>query len=388
MKSDFCFCSRSVRLTCSLGIAILLATSTAACQEADDQESIHDPELAQQLHRASAVALVEITKLTKQDDRPSDGDHWLKVEFRAIKSSGELPEHLYLVIESGGLSPLPIREEPQLLMTPDDFEVGEQHWFVFGGDHDASKYPYWVMNWWPVAGEEVVPAQVVDALEEDKFDWHPVFDPQTKIVFGYTVDSAEDKWKVRVERDGMRLWELQLDGRPMVEANFLFAYPSLLPDMKPIEGDFPTTSVLNVESIRTIPDDNRFGEEAGEYRMREAFDLANGELIGAWVMRPQVSSVIESYFQFDVASGQPVLERRNLFVTQFAEDVGADSNPWYFRVEKEIDPESGEVLSYSFFRYGQLIDEAGNALGNGFVPISNETIERIGLERVLDARRK
>jgi len=120
---------------------------------------------------ASGACLAKISKLEEFDERPSDGDHYVKAWLDPIEVSGEVPDFLYLVIDYGGMRPAEVLDEleqREMVLRHDSLQSGERHWFVFSEYYDSSKFPIGVAGWWKY-DDGNVPHDVVEAVASDRF---------------------------------------------------------------------------------------------------------------------------------------------------------------------------------------------------------------------------
>jgi hypothetical protein len=124
--------------------------------------STQPADVAAALKAARGIALIEVTSIKEQDNRPADGPLVDIVSFVALKSTGVIPASIVIIKEYGGL-PAPSNADPVVSIPrpggplyPNPLEAGQRYWIIFN-ETDYQKYPQAVVAWWP---EKNVPAAV------------------------------------------------------------------------------------------------------------------------------------------------------------------------------------------------------------------------------------
>lgn len=332
---------------------------------------VDDPTADDMLTRASSACLVEITNLEEFDERPSDGDYWVKASFEVIEATGDIPEFLYIVKESGGhLAPPPANTPPSPppRLTHNTLSVGEKHWFVFGTEGDGSQLPYGMTGWWP-AGAKDLPNSVIAAVKEDRFKWHPVYDTTCRLIHEWHEDKSAGKVTVRVRNGDEQLWSRQFDGtvnpdHPTTNVwNYGTAYEMEWPEGKPFLGLF-------VKLVQTLPSGSEFNVPAGAYRVDYALDMKTSETLAIWVATNVNEAWNKHAFrQYDADTGRVIIAADMKNLDSGGVELGGETENWRRKTETRFDPESGEQLSHGVFRYGLKEIPGTTYTEYGWVPV-------------------
>jgi hypothetical protein len=302
------------------------------------------------LLRASGACLATIVRLEEHNEIPSDGDHWIQAWLKIEESSGTVPEFLRLVIRAGGLAPEGFRQEQKgpSVLRHDSLQVSERHWFVFSEDYDATKYPHQVAGWWPYAGG-TVPRGVVDAVENDRFADHPVWDKALNVVYSAAEDPAKETIAVQV-RDADTLAPTGVRFRKTVPGTLQWVRLSHTVDT--YEMEWPANEELHlvvVAAVGELPADNSFGVPAGTYRINRAFALATGRLLAVWVAKNQAIWLMEAFQQYDRTTGDKVLEMQFDLLDSGGLAAGGDTQNWYRRIVRRY--ASGRLTDEQVYRH-------------------------------------
>lgn len=303
------------------------------------------------LLHASGACLARIVKLEEQDDRPSDGDHRIEARLEIEESSGTVPEILQLVIGHGGHMPIEVFQKLEaqmasMLLRHDSLKVGELHWFVFSDDYDSTKYPYKVAGWWRYSDGDV-PADVVQAVKEDRFADHPVWDGTLNAVYSWT--QIGDDLRIRVRQadsldEDKILFDKTLKGKYESLSLSHWAVPYEMEWPEGQEGHF-----VKLATVSELPDDNEFDLPAGRYRIMYAFELYTGKKVAVWVAENQEVWLMHAFRQYDPETGIPTIVMDFDLLTTGGIAAGSDTEEWYRRTVKKF--QDGDMQSEQIFRH-------------------------------------
>lgn len=363
------------QFTQSVGLILAVAGVIGAgiAIQAPSPPSSDTPVEPMLLH-ASGACLARISRLEERDERPSDGDHWVKASLDVSQSSGKVPEFLYLMVEPGGLRPPPLEGELEEKLTPtvlrhDSLQVGEQHWFVFSEHYDSAKYPPNVAGWWPYdAG--TVPRDVIAAIESDRFHGNPVWDPNLNVVYEAYSDREEKTVRIVVrDADSLDDEAIRFDKTISGKLSFL----QLQHWAWSYEMDWPQDERLHAVYLGVVgdlPDNNRFQQPAGTYRIQYAFDLETGRLLAAWIAANQEIWLMRAFQQYDRKTGELVTDMQFDLLESGGLTAGGESENWYRRVVRRF--EQGKLISDQVFRH-EYIKTGKERIysSSGWLPVEN-----------------
>ena len=120
------------------------------------------------LKAGQALALIEVTAVKEEDQRPADGELLDIVSFKTVKSSGKIPADIritkaYAYPQVAGM---PARGPvPPSVLFPNPLKAGQRYWVVFSAS-DTRKYSQGVVAFWP---EKDAPADLDAAITAKKF---------------------------------------------------------------------------------------------------------------------------------------------------------------------------------------------------------------------------
>jgi hypothetical protein len=180
----------AVALIIAVVIANAFSSDVALAQsESEDQKAA---EIEKKLKDATAVCLVEITKLSERDARPVDGNYNVIAEFKVIKGTGKPPRVIYLVKQFGGLRP-PNAPKPELptVLKHDSLKKGEKHWFIFSENANTKEYPYGITGWWPEKSKKLPKAVVAFVNQKSGEDISGLLKKATAVCLVEVIDVAE-----------------------------------------------------------------------------------------------------------------------------------------------------------------------------------------------------
>lgn len=323
------------------------------------------------LRRASGACLATISRLEEHDDRPSDGDHrieaWLKVE----ESSGAVPEFIRLVIDSGGSFTIEGNEsledrQAKMVLRPDSLRKGERHWFLFSEDYDSSKYPHQIAGWWPY-NDGNVPHDVVEAVQEDRFADHPVWDKTLNAVYSWQQTGDEIRIRVR-EADSLAesavLFDETMQGK--LESLIITHWATTYEMEWPPEDK---SHFVQVATVGDLPAGNEFELPAGKYRLMVAFELQSGKKVAMWVAKNQEVWLMHAYRQYDLDTGKPTISMQFDLLDAGGINAGGDTENWYRRIVKRFD--GGQLRSEQVFRHPHIKTGTERIYsGSGWLPVA------------------
>jgi hypothetical protein len=155
--------SLDVRVLLVFLLPLLLAAEPA--KPAGHASSSTQPaDVVAALSAGKAAALIEVASIKEVDSRPVDGNLADIVKFKAVKSSGQVPDQIIITKDFGGRRVGP-RPSPAGVLYPNPLEVGKSYYVVFN-EEDFQKYQQGVVAWWP---ESDAPADLEAALKNGKF---------------------------------------------------------------------------------------------------------------------------------------------------------------------------------------------------------------------------
>src|SRR5205823_5380307 len=146
---------------------------------------------------------------------------------------------------------------------------GQRYWLAFASKHELGKYRQSVIDYWE-EGSQQVAALMEEAIRNDRYRWHPQYDPVTGLTYGYVIDDAKEKqWRIRVEKRGTILWEKRISGTKshgyfswVLDANAVVNYPEKVPS---------SGKVLVAETMVEFNSGNEYALPEGPYQVRTAF---------------------------------------------------------------------------------------------------------------------
>ena len=299
--------------------------------------------------RASGVALAEVTAVEPFDGRPMDGPASVTFKLKLIRGSGAFPGEVSVITAYPGGMARGFVPKPSLPVKPDSFKKGDRIWFAFASTHESDKHNQGVIGFWP---ENDAKAEALEAaVKADAYRWSPQYDPKTKLTYGRIIEN--DKWRVRVEKDGKQLWHKEVPGTKASD----YDKWGLVDDTG---GTLVVTmprcgKILLAETSRRVENDNEFGIAAGTYWIKTGFDPETGQRLASWVRLPQPSHVAVVDRRYDPATGHPQFEQRYAFLRSGGKAAGAKSDDWFRKIERTFDA-TGKVTKEDVFRYDGSVE--------------------------------
>jgi hypothetical protein len=120
------------------------------------------------LKAGKALALLEITAVKEEDQRPADGELLDIVSFKTLKSSGRIPADIRITKAYAypQIAGMPARGPvPNSILFPNPLKAGQRYWVVFNTT-DRRAYPQGVVAFYP---EKDAPAELDAAITAKKF---------------------------------------------------------------------------------------------------------------------------------------------------------------------------------------------------------------------------
>ncbi len=340
-------------------VVVACIISCVGCQKGQDTDRLSsglpdhpasDASAEATLLHASSACLAKISKLEEFDERPSDGDHWVKVWLDVQESSGTVPEFLYLVREYGGLAPAEVVQEwrqRSLVLRHDSLNVGEQHWFIFSEDYDSATYPPKVAAWWRHS-DGSVPRGVVEAIRHDRFKTHPVWDKTLNVVYEAKQENKEIQIRVReadtLEEQGV-LFNVKVPGK--LTSLRLNPSPGAYEIVWPKNG---AMDVVSVSTVAQLPAENPFDLPPASYRINYAFELKTGRKLAVWVLTDQeIWPMMHAFQQYDRETGETITDMQFELLETGGIEAGSDSENWYQKTIRTY--ESGQLVTHRVYRH-------------------------------------
>lgn len=264
-----------------------------------DEQSL-DELLEKLVPRAAGVALVEVAETEEVDMRPGCGNLELRVRFRVLRKTGDVADNISIVKAFGGLrphgSPTPKHYGPVKL---DTFEKGKRYWVAFSSRHDWRRYPQRVVESWP---ELARPELLERAVDTDHYRDRPQYDPETGLTHGDLPGDDGKSTRVRMERDGAPVWEVNvpgvMDDRSRVSNTWRFVHRSHSPMM--LQEADGAGWFLMMEMAVDLPAGNEFSLAPRKYRVLYLLDAETGRTASVRVSRfdnsPESTAMIVRYF--------------------------------------------------------------------------------------------
>jgi hypothetical protein len=302
------------------------------------------PDVKVAINDAAGVALIEVKELKEIDDRPRDGDLYVKVTLSPIKSSGMFMSSLHITKEEGGERP----PEGSIKISPyvaplkhNSLEEGKRYWIVFASGLDHERYHQGVVAFWPADTPQVSKA-LEEAIEKDLYLWKPQLDRIVGLTVGYLLEPDRNRWRIRVSKENKVLWEKIVEGsnkdwRPWFRA---VAGGELAGAPQP-------ALVLDVQTIRNIAPDKETGQPGApvEGAMEYLFEAETGRLL-----LETLGSEGTPHWRRSYALETGRLVALEIFTMQLLEGPPKDED--LRRESRTYDKNTGELTGTKFYHYG------------------------------------
>lgn len=330
----------------------LLVGSLLSCPLSQAGEPSLGERLEKLAPRAAGVAQVEVVEVKEVDGRPMDGPLSVDVRLRILRGTGVTPTYVGIIKALGGHQP---RNTPPFKpygpVKFDTFKKGERYWVAFSSPYDSKRCPQGVVNSWP---DKDAPKDLKEAVRTDYYVHRPLYDPESGLTFSYRAANDKKSWRVRMERDGKLLWEVDLPGEKYQDAyaEWRFLNRSQVPDDVEYAKDNPSGLFLFAETAHQLKDGNSYQLPAGKHRLRYALNADNGKTATIWVSRfdrspASTPSVVQA---FDPKTGRMRREERYDLLENGGLAAGAKEEQWLRKVVRTYDPKSGKLKAEEVFR--------------------------------------
>ena len=331
--------------------------------------------------RAEGIAQVDVVGVREVHENFCSTETYTEIRFRILRSTGATRDIIHVMTSMTGLGPDgPIHFEPHGPVCDDDFQNRRRYWVAFSSQYEWDRFPQGIVAWWP---DERAPKVLDEAIRADRYADQPQYDPMSGLTHGYRVDKDKGVWRVRLERDGARLWEIELPGRKFEAGMVWGARPDCPCDWRLIRKRWSRelqswTSVLEhaddntsgwylfAEGLCRLDDANPYGVPAGEHRITWALDADTGRTAAIWVaVRLDVgpTSTPGKVRYYDTKSGR--LRREEMYegLEHGGIAAGNEKEEWFRKLVRTFDPATGELMSEESYRH------ASTPHGNDFVPV-------------------
>src|SRR5262245_7126939 len=98
-----------------------------------------DPKVEEFAPHASGVALVEVVKIKKYDERSTDGNKGVRFMLNRVRGSGEFYDTIDVATEFGGFRGGEV-PEPSAPVKADSLKKGDRVWVVFASRFEYKKH--------------------------------------------------------------------------------------------------------------------------------------------------------------------------------------------------------------------------------------------------------
>ena len=349
------------KLILPMFLVVLMSFSATAADE---------PSLAERLGKiaphASGIAQIEVTEIKEIDRRPSDGNLFVNVRFRILQSSGVTTDQVQIVKAQGGLRPPNAPPfKPHGPVKLDTFRTGERYWVVFCSQNDREQYPQGIVISWT---EKDHPELLDEAIRADHYAHRPQYEPLSGLTYSYRID--KDSWRVSMERDGKRLWEVTLPGQKFKGDRFDGEWRMLHRGQWPTGLEHvektPSDWFLFAETVTELAKGNSYQLPADQHRLTYAMDAESGKTVAIWVSRIDLGptstpSVIQF---FDVKTGKIQREERFDSLASGGLVAGAKTENWLRKTVRTPDPATGQLNVAEILRHTESPE------GSKYVPVN------------------
>jgi hypothetical protein len=315
-------------------------------------------ELEKLAPRAAGLAQVEVVDIKEIDGRPMGGPLSTDVFFRILRGTGVTHERIAIVRATIGGRPPPFK--PYGPVKFDTFKKGERYWVAFSSPYDWERCPQGVVTFWP---DKDAPRVLEEAVRADHYAHRPCHDPRTGLTPTYPPAKDRTSWRVRMERDGQRLWEVDLPGEkyqgPYKGPYDGFLSSANLPGDLGYDQENRTGVFLFAETAISLDEENPYRLPAGKYRLRHALNPDNGKTAALYVIRFDKSdpSVIR---YFDARTGTIQREERYDYLDKGGLAAGGKQDAWLRKLVRNYDAGTGKPKAEEVFR----------CEGSTFVPVT------------------
>lgn len=320
-----------------------------------DRGSVVESQTRDLLSRADGACFARVVSIVEKNEMPSDGDHFQEVWIDPIRSTGNVPQVIRVVIQHGGNMPVEAWQELEetknrRLMRPGSLQPNSNHWFIFSDAFDSSLYPYRVAGWWPHR-EDSVPKSVVRVIDEDHFVEPRKWDEALDQVATWSNQSDTCRLVLRSVKYGDIVAQIDVTGR--VDKVQYFHHPFSYEMDWPEDGEL---HLIHVETRGRLEAQNPFGLPPKKYRIHYAFDAQSGDKIAEWVAVDQEIWLMVMFRQYEPSSGRLIQSISFDLLSKGGRSAGSDNEHWYRKtVTRFKNEQRTEVTHYrhQFIKTGE-----------------------------------
>jgi hypothetical protein len=317
------------------------------------QSQAGEPSLGERLEklvpRAAGVAQVDVVSVKDIDSRPRDGPLSTDVRLRILRGTGATSTYIAIIKARGGLQP---RNSPPFKphgpVKFDSFKMGERYWVAFASPYDYERCPQGVVQFWL---EKDAPKMLEEAVRADHYVGRPFYHPDSGLTHSYPPAKDTKSWQVRMERDGKRLWEVDLPGeryRGTYFREWLFLNLSQLPGDLGYDKESRAGVFLYADTTSVLEEGNRYRLDAGKYKLRYALMADNGKIASISMFRFEKSDASVNHY-FDLKTEKLVREERYDWLEKGGLAVGATAEGWLRKVVRNFDAHTGKLHAEAIF---------------------------------------
>jgi len=334
--------------------------------------------------RATAVVKVRVTGTTEVDARPADGPLERRYDLEVLASSGDPITSVSMMLTGGGHTPngAPPDTSAQRRNELDAnfLQVGQTYWLLAGrlapeemltaynGAQPPMMLAYPLLGWW---AETDAPDPVKDALKQDRYGWRPSYHPASGLTFGHLTVN-DQAWKIMAKAGNTDKWEAIIEGKPDTadgSIRHVLFFADRRYGLQPIEPalqDEPE-ELIYAHSRIALGIDNRFGVEAGEYRVLQARLVDDGDLIAELAYTTK-SGTFMALRQYRRGSGVLQFTVNIDYLSAVGLAVGNADDHWIRKTERFHDRD-GALMETRVFKYQKTFDDRGYLVSHGYVPL-------------------
>lgn len=351
-------------------VLILLPLASVACREHPHSASTDSAEPI--LLHASAGCLARIVRLVEVDDRPADGDYRVEAWLQPQLASGDIPEVIRLQISPGYVAD-PEAEQRRidgLKLGHDSLKQGELHWFIFSADYDSSSFPYQIAAWYPWK-DGTVPLGVIDAIRQNRFADHPLWDKESNTVLSYRQHS--DRYEISIRKgddlspEGI-LFHKERSGK--LQHASISHWPIAYEMDWPAEND---ATFVYVQSRAALDNQNEFSLPADFYRINLCYEMESGSLVAIWIAADREAWILHAFRQYSPFDGSVEADMRFEFMQQGGIAAGGETEQWYRRTVRRFTDSDDVSPSPEIYRHGIITTGEEHVFsGSGWIRVDKD----------------
>lgn len=310
-----------------------------------DRGSVVESRARELLSRADGACFARVVSVIEKNEMPSDGDHFQEVWIDPIRSTGNVPQFIRVVIQHGGNMPVEAWQELEetknrRLIRPGSLQPNSNHWFIFSDAFDSSLYPYRVAGWWPDR-DDSVPKSVVKVIDEDHFVEPRKWDKTLDLVATWSNQSDLCRLVLRSVKSDDTLAQIDVAGS--VEKVQYFHHPFSYEMDWPEDGEL---HLIHVETRCTLEAQNPFELPPKKYRIHYAFDAQSGDKIAEWVAVDQEIWLMVLFRQYEPSSGKLIQSISFDLLSEGGRSAGSDNEHWYRKTVTRFENEQQTKVAH------------------------------------------